>query len=70
MFSIASNPSVHGVQVRSDDPAQEPDAGAAAADEAEASAEEHRQRQTLVEEAMHAQMDMQKQLQTQLEASC
>lgn len=35
----------------------------------EAAAEEERQRQALVEEAVHQQMDMQKQLQSQLEAS-
>lgn len=46
---------------------QELDPSEEAPNDAEACTEEDRQRQLLVEEAMHQQMDMQKQLQTQLE---
>lgn len=59
-------PQVHGeASPQPLDNGAEGPAGAAAA--AETDADEKRQRQALVEEAVHQQMDMQKQLQSQLE---
>jgi hypothetical protein len=61
---------IFSLQVPGDSSPPELEVSVEAATEAEACTEEDRQRQTLVEAAMHQQMDMQKQLQTQLEVGC